>query len=477
MAGEKKKDINRRNFLKASTAIGAGIALGPQILKAQEKGAAAAGGKNGEINVAIIGCGQEGRVLMSSAMKDCMPGVRFKAVCDISPYNLKYMKNLLTKVHKHDVKEHAYEDYKEMLAKEKDIQAVIVATPDWMHAEHAIACMKAGHHVYCEKEMSNDLAKAKAMVKASQETKKLLQIGHQRRSHSRYHFAHDKVLGEMKVLGNITHAYAQWNRSTANSKPMGCAKSAAPPDEVLKKYGYANLNEYLNWRWYRKYGGGPICDLGSHQIDIFGWFLGCNPTNVMVSGGADYWSKQKDCTYEWYDNVRAIYEFPSPHGPIRAQYQVLTTTSALGYYESFMGSEGTLNISEAPARVRLFAEGWLQADADGNHPWTKWVKKGYVKKMAAKKAAGAADAGGMADVLKIYKASLPPVQYLFNLPNTTTYHGPHLKNFFDVVAGKEKKLNCPGEIGYESAVQVLKCNELLDAKKPFGTFEEADFHA
>ena len=59
----------------------------------------------------------------------------------------------------------AYSDYKEMLAKEKDkLDAVIVATPDWMHAEHTIACLKAGLHVYCEKEMSNDLEKAKQIL-------------------------------------------------------------------------------------------------------------------------------------------------------------------------------------------------------------------------------------------------------------------------------------------------------------------------
>jgi predicted dehydrogenase len=477
MADQVKKDIGRRSFLKTSTVIGAGLALAPHILNGEEA-AAPAGQKNDEINVAIIGCGQQGQVLMNSVMKDCMPGVRFKAVCDISPHNAKYMCNLLTKVHKHDVTDHVYENYKEMLDKEKDLQAVICATPDWYHHEHAIAAMKAGLHCYCEKEMSNDLEKARQMVKTSQETKKLLQIGHQRRSHPRYLFAYEKLMKEAKVLGNVTQAYAQWNRGTANSRPIGINPKAAPPAEVLEKYGYASLPEYLNWRWYRKYGGGPICDLGAHQIDVFGWFLDAKPKNIIVSGGCDYWSKQKDCTYQWYDNVRAIYEFATPDGPVRALYQVLTTTSALGYFEAFMGTDGTLNISEAPSRVRLFAEGFLQADAAGEHPWAKWEKKGYIKKPdAPPPVAPAADAaGGMADVLKIYKASLPPVQYMFNQTTDTTYHGPHLKNFFDSVRGKAK-LNCSGEIAFESAVQVLKCNQLLDAKQASAAFEEKDFIA
>ena len=77
----------------------------------------------------------------------------------------------------------AYVDYKELLDKEKaNLDAVIVATPDFWHAEHAIACMKAGLQVYCEKEMSNNLADARRMVQTARETGKLLQIGHQRRT-------------------------------------------------------------------------------------------------------------------------------------------------------------------------------------------------------------------------------------------------------------------------------------------------------
>ena len=470
------KGLDRRGFLKASTALGAGLVLAPHILKAEEPGPAGPPVPASEqINVAIIGCGQQGRVLMESTIKES-PGVRFKAVCDIWPYSRTYMGNLLTKKHKHDVTGHTYEDYKELLDKEKDIQAVIVASPDWVHAEHAIACMKAGKHVYCEKEMSNDIAKAKQMVQTSKETGKLLQIGHQRRSNARYILSHDKLMGEAKLLGTVTHAYAQWNRGKANSSPLGCGKNAEPEKAMLDKYGYATMPEFLNWRWYRKYGGGPICDLGSHQIDIFGWFLNAVPKSVVVSGGTDYWKKQPDCSYEWYDNVRAIYDFETPDGPVRALYQVLTTTSALGYYEAFMGVEGTLNISEAPPRCRVFAESWLPPDDKGNHLWKKWQDKGYVTMLEAEKPKEEPGGGGMSDLLKLYKASSPPVQFLMNIGESTTYHGPHLKNFFDAVRGKGK-LNCPGEIGYETAVQVLKINQLLDAKQAAGSFQADDFKA
>ena len=73
-----------------------------------------------------------------------------------------------------------------MLSDEKDLDAVIIATPDFWHAEQTIACLKAGLHVYCEKEMSNTLEGARKMVQAAKQTGKLLQIGHQRRSNPRY---------------------------------------------------------------------------------------------------------------------------------------------------------------------------------------------------------------------------------------------------------------------------------------------------
>ena len=88
-----------------------------------------------------------------------IPGLKFRAVCDIwTEYNQKRaVANF--KRFKHDV--NGYEDYREMLDKEKDIEAVVIASPDFWHAQHTIDCLKAGKHVYCEKEMSNTLEGAK----------------------------------------------------------------------------------------------------------------------------------------------------------------------------------------------------------------------------------------------------------------------------------------------------------------------------
>ena len=99
-------------------------------------------------------------------------------------------------------------------------------------------------------------------------------------------------------------------------------------DATLSKYGFSSMEQFRNWRWYKKLGGGPIVDLGSHQIDIYAWFLGATPKGVMASGGTDYYDKK---THEWYDTVMAIFDFETKEGIVRAFYQMLTTNSNQGY--------------------------------------------------------------------------------------------------------------------------------------------------
>ncbi len=145
------KKINRRSFLHTTAAAGAGLAFSPVVL------GSAGGGKPDDINIALLGCGAQGQVLMNSMLK--IPGIRFKAVCDIwKAFNQKRVSRLL-KRYRHE--NNTYVDYEEMLAKEKDLDAVIIATPDFWHSPHTVACLEAGLNVYCEKEMSNTLEGAK----------------------------------------------------------------------------------------------------------------------------------------------------------------------------------------------------------------------------------------------------------------------------------------------------------------------------
>ena len=176
----------------------------------------------------------------------------------------------------------------------------------------AIGALDAGINVYLEKEMSNTLEGAKRIVDAVKKSDKLLQVGHQRRSNPYYLHAYSKVI-ENNMLGQITTVNGQWNRGV--QPDLGWPKKYAIPPATLRKYGFKNMKQYRNWRWYKGLGGGPIVDLGSHQIDIYTWFLRTMPATVMASGGTDYYEKE---THEWYDSALVTYEFEAEMGTVRA---------------------------------------------------------------------------------------------------------------------------------------------------------------
>ncbi|MBE3123611.1 MAG: Gfo/Idh/MocA family oxidoreductase [Planctomycetes bacterium] len=439
------KTIDRRDFLKTTAA--AGLAVGSGSL------ASAAGGTN-DLRVALIGAGNQGMVLLESCQK--IPNIRITALCDIwQEYRQRYASGRLrTYGHAHNT----YVDIHEMLDKEKGrLDAAIVATPDFWHAEHAVACLNAGLHVYCEKEMSNTLEDARRIARAARESRKLLQVGHQRRSNPRYLFSFQKLLREASLLGRMTTVSGQWNRSRQDPLTMP-AKYAIPP-ATLEKYGFRSMEQFLNWRWYRGLGGGPVVDLGSHQIDIFNWFLGVRPASVMASGGTDYYSKD---THEWYDTVMAVFEYPMPAGTVRAFYQTITTNGFGGYYELFLGDQGSLEISESGARAKVYR------DVANAPDWGSLVKRGLL--VAPKdEPKPQTQPAAVLDV----RETVPPPSYALPVQSMKLYHQPHLENFFDAIRGKGR-LTCPSEVGYESAVTVLKVNEAIEAGHPV-RFTPADF--
>jgi predicted dehydrogenase len=432
--------INRRDFLSKTVAgVGAGLVLGaPSVVRA-----ANADGSD-KIHIALVGMGKQGRVLFEAMAN--IPGLHFQAVCDIWDYNLK---GGMAKVRAlQGTAPNGYIDIDEMLATEKGLDAVIIATPDFWHSPHTVKCLEAGLNVYCEKMMSNTIDGARAMVKAMEKSGKLCQIGHQRRSNPRYRYTLDKLINGHKICGQIVNINAQWNRAVNSSQDIGFNPKLAIKPEILTKYGFKDMQQFMNWRTFRDLSGGPISDLGAHQIDIFGWFLGVAPKSVYASGGNDYFK-----TREHFDNVMAIFEFDTPQGGVRAFYQVLTTTSSGGgFWESFMGTEGTIKISEIASSSAIYREASAPA-------WDGLVDRGILKRSAAPPKPAPS-----ADVVASYESAAPEI---FELPGGfgKPAHQPHLENFFNAVRGKAK-LNCDARHAFESEAPIYWVNPSALSHQP-----------
>lgn len=335
--------MSRRQFIQGSAAIAGamGVSL-TRFAEAEEKRRAALQ-DNRPVNCAFIGVGDQGyNVDFKSALS--VPGVKMVAVCDIYPPYLERAKKLAPDAT-------TYDDYRRVMDR-KDIEAVLIATPLFMHAPIATAALESGKHVFCEKMMAWSIEDAKKMARAARDHKTpkgeklVLQIGHQRRANIMYNHAWELV-NEKKILGKVTHIRAQWNRNGNWRKPP-----------------LPNMDDrHRNWRMYRDCSHGLMSELGTHQIHAVNWFLGMTPVAVVGMGGIDYWKDGR----EVFDNVEVVYEYPNG---IKLNYTSLTTNQYDGYYEQFMGDDGTLVISEEKETPTAFykepkavAQDWMKESA------------------------------------------------------------------------------------------------------------------
>lgn len=450
--------LSRRQFLGTTMRAGAGLVLGaPSILKA----ASGPDAPGNMINVGFIGCGKQQEVLFNAMVN--IPGLHYAAVCDIMKDRVGGAYGRISS--RFGYKPNRYLDAGEMLEKEKDLDAVIVATPDFWHSPHTVMSLQAGKNVYCEKMMSNTLDGARAMVRAMDETGKLCQIGHQRRSNPRYIYTLQQLINGHKICGRIINANAQWNRAVSASRDIVVPARILPDAATLLKYGYGRggvdltteelQRRFLNWRLYKDLSGGPISDLGAHQIDIFNWFFGGPPKSVIASGGCDYFKDR-----EHFDNVMCIFDYATPEGGARAFYQVLTTTSAGGgYFETFMGTEGTIQISERSAFTKIYRE-------PGSAPsWDALVQQNWLRREAAP--AAPADSGG---AVASYASAAPEG---FQLPGELNEppHQPHLANFFAAIRG-DAKLNCDAREALESEGPIYWVNPAAEKNETIFLTEE-----
>jgi len=444
--------VKRREFIGASAAAGAGLLwLGAHAAETGTPPASA-------LNVALIGAGEQGRVLINSTLP--IPGIRFRALCDIWPYRRDVTKHYLA-FYKHPVND--YTDYREMLAKEKDLHAVLIATPDSAHAEQAVACLGAGLGVYGECPMASTLDGARSMVRAMKETGRLLQIGYQRRSNPRYLHAVGKLLREAKLPGRLTHLNAQWCHPVADD--LGWPKAAAVADAGLKPFGYESMHELRNWRHYRKHSAGLFAGLAGHALDVANWFLGTVPKTVLAAGGTDFYRG-----HQTHDNVMAILDYETPEGVVRAFYQALTTTTngGLAAFEHFLGTDGSIRISEFHKWTRIFHEPHAP-------DWEKWCRLDYLIKDRPPEPENKEGAEAKPVDPNVVRSQETGLVTGYDIPIALVKlpHQPHLENFFDALRGRAR-LACPADEAFRAHAVALKVNEAIEAKRML-TLSRDDF--
>ncbi|WP_400077460.1 Gfo/Idh/MocA family protein [Winogradskyella sp. R77965] len=298
--------MKRRSFIKktaATTAVMAGSSyLYGNILSSIKA--------NETINVGVIGTGVRGSGLMS--IINSIDKVNVIAGCDVLPFRLD--KGLA----KANSNPKGYSDYRKLLDN-KDIDAVIVATPFNTHSKIAMDALDAGKHVFCEKTLAKGYDEIGELVNKANQSKNIFQTGHQ--YHSSRLYTHVVDLIQQGKVGNITAFECQWNRHGNWRRPV--------PEPKYEKA--------INWRMYREFSGGLTAELASHQIDFVNWVLNETPNQVMGIGGVDYWKDGR----ETYDNVHLTYSYPNG---VKAKFTYLTNNAKDGYQIKVIGDKGTIII-------------------------------------------------------------------------------------------------------------------------------------
>ena len=457
---------NRRDFLKMGIVGSAFLPTFANLTARADQKDSVAQGKTRGINIGIVGFGKMGKTL-STYLTRC-EGVRVRCVCDIWKFQVKQAEYFF-RAYKQDI--NIYLDFQEMLdAEAKNIEAVIVSTPDWLHCEQVCACLRRHLHVYCAAPMAETLEKSAEMCRVAKASGKLLQIGYLRRSSPTYQLAFKHVIPEM--LGRLTFAQAE-NRSPM--APMIMLKRP-PKQDVLSRFGYVNSEQYLNWGWFRKYGPGLVLRFLASQVDLFCQAWGVPPHSVTAVGGYDGFHPAR----ENLDCLSSIFEFKLPGGYTAhaTHHFAMASARTRPCFEEFNGIRAILHLSDqsiwpkmnGPANyVRRTANLPLE---EYENKWSSFVEKGWILpsdadreyKTVFETECGMSEFRDDASVicpLNVKRDGKPDVMF-------------HLENFLAAIRG-EATLNAPADRVFASMVAAFGAMQSA-AHRETVYFKPSDFN-
>lgn len=296
------------------------------------------GSQNEKVRIGILGCGGIGGHHYGQYN-------RYPEMCQIVAAADVYKKHLDGfPAESHGVKLDKYEDYRRILDR-KDIDAVIVATPDHWHAKMTVDACEAGKHVYVEKPASHNVAEGLAMVNAARAHKRVVQVGLQQRSGA--HFQEAVQIVKSGKLGKIAMAQC-WN--VGNEGGIGNPPDSAPPPDLNWDFwlGPAPMHPYnpnrciYQFRWFWDYAGGKVTDWGVHLMDIVLWAMDdYDPLHASAAGGKFGLNDNREtpdtvvCEWQFKDWI-LVYTHRAANGfPIDGR----------GYGIMFYGTRGNLYVS------------------------------------------------------------------------------------------------------------------------------------
>jgi len=297
--------MNRRTFIK-----NAGVATGAVLLAASPWLSAFSESEHTKKSIArigVIGPGSRGQFLMSFLKKN--PKADVVAVCDVYQPSIDEALKIYPQAK-------VYNDYRKLL-EDKNVDAIVIATPLNTHFDIAIDAFDAGKHVFCEKALAMTIEDCFNMYHKHLETGKVFFVGQQRLYDPRYIRAMEMI--HAGTFGSIEAIRTFWYRNNDWRRPV-------PSPE---------LERHINWRLYNEYSKGLMTELACHQIQIGTWALREIPNKVMGHGAITHWKDGR----EVYDNVSCIYMFDNG---VKLNFDSVISNKFYGLEEQILGSLGTV---------------------------------------------------------------------------------------------------------------------------------------
>jgi len=438
---ENSNQNTRRGFITKLAKGVVGASLLPNILTAADKQRSLLTrvkekySANDQIQIALIGAGGMGTSDTNTAIT--VPGVKLIAACDLYDGRLADAK----KKWGNDI--YTTRDYREILER-KDIDAVIIATPDFWHKDISVAAMNKGKSVYCEKPMVHDITEGPAVIEAQQKNGKVVyQVGSQGMSS----LGNEKARQLLKdgAIGKLNYAEGFWARMS----PFGAWQYPIPADASAKtvdwdaylahapKRAFDPLR-FFRWRNYKDYGTGVSGDLFVHLFSSLHFVTGSiGPEKIMATGGLRYWKDGREVP----DIMLGMFDYPEneihPAFNLSLRVNFVDGTGGTNYLR-MVGSEGSMTVEWD--KVTLYRNKTYAATDD---PLLQTKK----------------DSDSGKQYVYERKDMLPPdkLEYVAE----EGYKGAHFDHFYNLFNAMRTggKVHEDALFGYRAAAPALLCND------------------